>query len=130
MVVTLPLLIISSLFYLSILVPLAITETCTSIDNACSNGLIRYSATVSQPSCFSVDGGTAPTGYANVTVYWYDTLHCVASSLTLESDDAGSGKGHNFCTSVVVRSGFPRKFEGARLLVCRLGRIKTSVDQM
>ena len=91
MVVTLPLLIISSLFYLSILVPLAITETCTSIDNACSNGLIRYSATVSQPSCFSVDGGTAPTGYANVTVYWYDTLHCVASSLTLESDDAGSG---------------------------------------
>jgi len=52
---------------------------------------------LSQPSCFSVDGGTAPTGYANVTVYWYDTLHCVASSLTLESDDAGSGKGHNFC---------------------------------
>jgi len=59
-----------------------------------------------------VDGGTAPTGYTNVP-YWYDTLHCVASSLTLESDDAGSGKGHNFYTSVVVRSEFPQKFEGA-----------------
>ena len=37
------------------------------------------------------------------------------SSLTLESDDAGSGKGHNFYTSVPVpvRSEFPRKFEGA-----------------
>ena len=80
-----------------------------------------------------MDGGTAPTGYANVP-YWYDTLHCVASSLTLqlESDDAGSGKGHNFYTSVAVRSEFPRKFEGAfvAMLVCRLGRIKTSVDQM
>ena len=37
----------------------------------------------------------------------------IAGSLTLESDDAGSGKGHNFYTSVAVRSGFPQKFEGA-----------------
>ena len=35
------------------------------------------------------------------------------TSSTLESDDVGSGKGHNFCTSVAVRSGFLRKFEGA-----------------
>jgi len=52
------------------------------------------------------------------------------SSLTLESDDAGSGKGHNFYTSVAVRAVNFRENLKARLLVCRLGRIKTSVDQM
>jgi len=51
-----PSVIIPSLFYLSI--------------QTGSYGTLQ----LSQPSCFSVDGGTAPTGYANVP-YWYDTLH-------------------------------------------------------